>query len=103
MKEGFFACPAGGAFAALFFVGLALWAFLDLLVVWSGVGLLAFPCFVIGLLALPLCGAAPTFLCLPQRKVGKRKRLTPLAHKRVPRAATVVVHLESVTSRILRQ
>ncbi|WP_176035694.1 hypothetical protein, partial [Paraburkholderia fungorum] len=58
MKEGFFACPAGGAFAALFFVGLALWAFLDLLVVWSGVGLLAFPCFVIGLLALPLCGAA---------------------------------------------
>ncbi|MGA9919153.1 MAG: hypothetical protein WBR17_42155 [Paraburkholderia sp.] len=29
---------------------------------------LAFPCFVSGLLALPLCGAAPTFLCLPQRK-----------------------------------
>jgi hypothetical protein len=43
---------------------------------------LAFPCFLIGLLALPLCGAAPTFLCPtgttfgspPQRKVGKRKR-----------------------------
>src|SRR6266581_960395 len=37
-----------------------------------------------GLLAFPLCGGAPTFLCLPQRKVGKRKRLTPLALKRVP-------------------
>ena len=59
-------------------------------------GLLAFPCFVSGLLALPLCGAAPTFLCLPQRKVGKRKRLTPLILKRVPRTAAVVVHLESV-------
>jgi hypothetical protein len=30
---------------------------------------------LIGLLVLPLCGAAPTFLCQPQRKVGKRKRL----------------------------
>jgi hypothetical protein len=29
---------------------------------------LAFPCFLIGLLASPLCGAAPTFLCRPQRK-----------------------------------
>src|ERR1700759_5367107 len=35
----------------------------------------AFPCFVIGLLAFPLCGGAPTFLCRPQRKVRKRKRL----------------------------
>jgi hypothetical protein len=35
---------------------------------------LAFPCILIGLLASPLCGAAPTFLCRPQRKVGKRKR-----------------------------
>ena len=35
----------------------------------------AFPCFVIGLLVFPLCGGAPTFLCRPQRKVGKRKRL----------------------------
>jgi hypothetical protein len=43
MKEGFFACPAGGAFAALFFVGLALWAFLDLLVVWSGLVLVFWP------------------------------------------------------------
>ncbi len=72
------------ACAALFVV----WFFLALpcyvLVVCSGVGLLAFPCFVSGLLALPLCGAAPTFLCLPQRKVGKRKRLKPPAHKWVP-------------------
>src|SRR6266705_1869601 len=45
---------------------------------------LAFPCFDIGLLAFPLCGGAPTFLCLPQRKVGKRKRLKPPALTRVP-------------------
>jgi hypothetical protein len=29
---------------------------------------LAFPCFVIGLFALPLCGAAPTFLCRRKEK-----------------------------------
>jgi hypothetical protein len=29
---------------------------------------LAFPCFAFGLLALPLCGAAPTFLCLAKEK-----------------------------------
>ena len=46
-----------------------------------GLLLLAFPCFLSGLLAFPLCGGAPTFLCLPQRKVGKRKRLTPLILK----------------------
>src|SRR6201995_189234 len=45
---------------------------------------LAFPCFLAGLLAFPLCGGAPTFLCLPQRKVGKRKRLKPPIFKRVP-------------------
>jgi hypothetical protein len=28
----------------------------------------AFPCFVCGLLALPLCGAAPTFLCRRKEK-----------------------------------
>jgi hypothetical protein len=33
-------------------------------------GALAFPCFVIGLLALPLCGAAPTFFAAA-KKVGK--------------------------------
>jgi hypothetical protein len=63
---------------------------------------LAFPCFVSGLLALPLCGAALTSLCRPQREVSKRKRLKPLILKRVPRAATVVVHLESDLSRIRR-
>jgi hypothetical protein len=31
-------------------------------------GLLAFPCFAFGLFALPLCGAAPTFLCLAKEK-----------------------------------
>jgi hypothetical protein len=37
--------------------------------------LLAFPCFVIGLLALPLCGAAPTFFAAA-KKVGKESGLT---------------------------
>jgi hypothetical protein len=32
----------------------------------AGVG--AFSCFAFGLLALPLCGAAPTFLCLAKEK-----------------------------------
>ncbi|SOE63152.1 hypothetical protein SAMN05446635_2273 [Burkholderia sp. OK233] len=61
-----------------------------------GSGLGAFPCFVSGLLALPLCGAAPTFLCMPQRKVGKRKRLKPLLLSGVRGLLRVVVHLESV-------
>jgi hypothetical protein len=64
---------------------------------------LAFPCYVCGLLALPLCGAAPTSLCLLQREVGKRKQLTPLILKRVPRTATVVAHLESVLPHIRRE
>ncbi len=58
--------------------------------------MLAFPCFVSGLLVLPLCGAAPTFLCLPQRKVGKRKRLKPLLLSGDRGLYRVVVHLESV-------
>jgi hypothetical protein len=29
---------------------------------------LAFPCFLIGLFVLPLCGAAPTFLCRRKEK-----------------------------------
>jgi hypothetical protein len=36
-------------------------------------------------------------------QVGKRKRLKPLILKRVPRAATVVVHLESVFPRTPRR
>jgi hypothetical protein len=63
---------------------------------------LAFPCFVFGLLVLPLCGAALTSLCRPQREVSKRKRLKPLVLKRGPRTATVVVHLESGFSHIRR-
>src|ERR1700760_17516 len=35
------------------------------------------PRYVFAAHALPLCGAAPTFLCRLQRKVGKRKQLTP--------------------------
>jgi hypothetical protein len=45
--------------------------------------LLAFPCFVIGLLALPLCGAAPTFFAAA-KKVGKEDSFKPLILKRVP-------------------
>ena len=52
----FFAC------AALVSGCLRRWPFLDLLAVY---------------LRRPCAGQAPTFLCLPQRKVGKRKRLDP--------------------------
>jgi hypothetical protein len=48
--------------------------------------LLAFPCLLIGLLALPLCGAAPTFFAAA-KKVGKEDSFKPPAHKRVPRSA----------------
>jgi hypothetical protein len=34
------------------------------------------------------------------KKVGKESRFEPPAHKRVPRTATIVVHLESVFSHI---
>ncbi|MFM0212778.1 hypothetical protein PQQ96_35895, partial [Paraburkholderia sediminicola] len=44
---------------------------------------LAFPCFLIGLLALPLCGAALTFFAAA-KKDKQRKRLTPLILKWVP-------------------
>jgi hypothetical protein len=42
---------------------------------------LAFPCFVIGLLASPLCGAAPTFFAAA-KKVGKESGLKPPAFSR---------------------
>jgi hypothetical protein len=61
-------------------------------------GALAFPCFRVGMLALPLCGAAPTFLCLPQRKVGKRKRLTPLAPATIHLAPPPLVAPERLSS-----
>ena len=63
---------------------------------------LAFPCFLIGLLALPLCGAALTFFAAA-KKDKQRKRLKPLILKRVPRAVAVVAHLESVPSHIRRE
>jgi hypothetical protein len=60
---------------------------------------LAFPCVLIGLLVLPLCGAALTFFAAA-KKDKQRKRLTPQILKRVPRTVAVVVHLESVPSHI---
>ena len=104
----------GGVFATLFFVDLEFGRGLAGFVVWFGVallvfglslncswsvwvGLLAFPCFVRGLLALPLCGAALTFFAAA-KKDKQRKRLKPLILKRVPRTVAVVVHLESVAS-----
>jgi hypothetical protein len=60
-----------------FFVDLTLWPFLAVFLVRSSsVGLLAFPCFVSGLLALPLCGAALTFFAAA-KKDKQRKRLHP--------------------------
>jgi hypothetical protein len=60
---------------------------------------LAFPCVLIGLLVLPLCGAALTFFATA-KKDKQRKRLTPQILKRVSRTVAVVVHLESVPSHI---
>src|SRR6266702_7874475 len=65
-----------------------------------GVGLSLFSYWFI---SVPPVRGAPTFLCLPQRKVGKRKRLYTASAKRVPRAVTVVEHLESVFSHTPRQ
>ncbi|KAA1012403.1 hypothetical protein FVF58_10970 [Paraburkholderia panacisoli] len=44
---------------------------------------LASPCFHVGLLALPLCGAALTFFAVA-KKVSKESGFTPLILKRVP-------------------
>jgi hypothetical protein len=61
-------------FLAVYAVYLRRWPFLVLLAVcWRCLFgclpiALAFPCFVIGLFALPLCGAAPTFLCRRKEK-----------------------------------
>jgi hypothetical protein len=49
----------------------------------SALGLLAFPCFASGLLALPLCGAALTFFAAA-KKVSKESGLQPLVFKWVP-------------------
>jgi hypothetical protein len=64
-------------------VCLRCWPFLAFLVVCLPAALvcvrtaLAFPCILIGLLASPLCGAAPTFFAAA-KKVGKESGLTPL-------------------------
>jgi len=81
-----FVAPQGGETRCFYLSdqkGVCRWAFFVLIVVCSGVGLLAFPCFVSGLLALPLCGAALTFFAAA-KKDKQRKRLTPLILKRVP-------------------
>jgi polyferredoxin len=83
---------------AFFVVVLIVWAFPCFLIGLLAVPLcgavlffvvlavLAFSCFLIGLLALPLCGAAPTFFAAA-KKVGKEDSFKPLILKRVPRSA----------------
>ena len=44
------------------------WGFACAALVVRGSGLGAFPCIVSGLLAFPLCGGAPTFLCRRKEK-----------------------------------
>ncbi|RZF29609.1 hypothetical protein EVC45_12445, partial [Paraburkholderia sp. UYCP14C] len=63
---------------------------------------LAFPCCVIGLLALPLCGAAPTFFAAA-KKVGKEDSSNRQLISGCPGLRTVVVHLESVLPHLQRQ
>jgi hypothetical protein len=71
--DGFWFCGGmGGVLFSGFFC-----LFGDLV---GGPDLLAFPCILSGLLALPLCGAAPTFFAAA-KKVSKESGLTPLAHK----------------------
>jgi hypothetical protein len=67
------------------------WLFLASLVVCLPAALvwilaaLAFPCIVIGLLASPLCGAAPTFFATA-KKVGKESGLQPPARSEPSRS-----------------
>ncbi|WP_157646272.1 hypothetical protein [Paraburkholderia atlantica] len=63
--------------------------------------LLAFPCCLIGLLALPLCGAAPTFFAAA-KKVGKEDSSNRKLISGSPGLAGIVVHLESVPPHIPR-
>ncbi len=63
---------------------------------------LAFPCCVIGLLALPLCGAAPTFFAAA-KKVGKEDSSNRKFLSGSPGPHEVVVHLESVPPHIPHQ
>jgi hypothetical protein len=70
--------------AARFFFCVAsflvfIWVFLPVRRFGCALGVLAFPCFLIGLLASPLCGAALTFFAAA-KKVSKESGLQPLAH-----------------------
>ncbi|WP_233851701.1 hypothetical protein [Paraburkholderia sp. HD33-4] len=60
---------------------------------------LAFPCCLIGLLALPLCGAAPTFFAAA-KKVGKEDSSNRQLISGSPGSEGAVVHLESVSPHI---
>jgi hypothetical protein len=62
-------------------------------------GALAFPCFRVGMLALPLCGAAPTFFAAA-KKVGKESR----SHRQcdaVHHSPTLVVVPERLSPRTI--
>ena len=59
---------------------------------------LAFPCIVIGLFALPLCGAALTFFAAA-KKVSKESGLTPPACRCPPLAPSGVVRARDLPSR----
>ena len=74
-----FGLPGGVAFACF---GAFSWCCLPARRFVSVLGALAFPCFVSGLLVLPLCGAALTFFAAA-KKDKQRKRLEAPA-KRVP-------------------
>jgi hypothetical protein len=69
VNAGYLLFLAFGAWRRGFLFGGLVWL---VRLVWFGLvlDLLAFPCVVSGLLALPLCGAAPTFFAAA-KKVGK--------------------------------
>jgi hypothetical protein len=69
VNAGYLLFLAFGAWRRGFLFGGLVWL---VRLVWFGLvlDLLAFPCWLSGLLALPLCGAAPTFFAAA-KKVGK--------------------------------
>jgi hypothetical protein len=56
-----------GVFCCFFLAGFS-FNFRLLFLFFFFILVLAFPCFLFGLFALPLCGAAPTFLCRRKEK-----------------------------------
>ncbi|MBB5461456.1 hypothetical protein [Paraburkholderia sp. Cpub6] len=114
-KEGLFLAISGRFWFLAFFLSLfwLCWPFLaDLSVYWRCplqggaffvvLALLAFPCCLVGLLALPLCGAAPTFFAAA-KKVGKEDSSNRQLLSGSLGLHEVVVHLESVLPHIPRQ